>query len=499
MSYSRKVFWGTFYQAISQLISVLVGVVSTVLLTRYLGPRGYGQFNTAIAFVGFFSVLGDLGVQAILAKDLSQNFKQKEKILGNVFVWRLISAVLMFMLIVGISRFMPYDEVVKFVIIIEGLRVTLYLFRSYFVVIPQVKMRMDLSALGFLISRLLYLGGVVLVVSLNLTLVYLFYLMFLAYMFDLIFMYFSFKKLGGVIILQFDKVFLKKFLSASVVLGVASVLGTVHHRIDTLILSVLKPSYDVGIYNVAYSVFFNFVVLPSLFLAVIFPRYSELAKKDKEWFGFFNFSLSLLWMVALPIAIFGFLFAPHLVMVIGGAEFGKSVLPLQILAFAIISTYVSAPFIQMAIALGKQNLLVLVTAFAVFVNVGLNAVLIPHYTYIGAAAATLISETSAFLLILWCFKKQFGINFDISIWFKSLIPLAIVSLFWYGLRMLLPLNILTHQSLIIEFLEIAAIFGVVFALYIILLGVFNLVPREMFREIIKTNEKPGSFNNSSSL
>jgi O-antigen/teichoic acid export membrane protein len=489
MSYSRRVFLNTFAQTFSRVISILIGIVSVTLLTRYLGPAGYGQFSTALVFVSFLSVLGDLGVQSILVRELSQNPEHKEKILGNVFIWRLFSAFLMFLVIVGVSRFMPYDGIVKLVIIIESARSAISLFRAYFTAVPQWKMRLDLAAWGEIIGRVSYLVILLLVVHFKLGLVALFGFMFIAYLSDLIFMYFSFKRIGGVVKLRLDPQFLKAFLKESIILGLASILGTIHYQIDTLILSVIKPAHDVGIYGAAYAVFGSLVVLPGIFLAAIFPRYSELAKSGKSWTEFFDFSLFLMWVAVLPLAFFTFLFAPYVIKVIGGSLFTQSVLPLQILAFALIGGFVAAPFASMAIALRKQKQVVFATAVAVLVNVGLNLILIPRYTYVGAAIATLVSENVVFLTFLFLFYKLMRFKINFWLWLKALLPLFLLVPFWFLIKYFLPLNAFSGQGLVMKFLEIGFVFVTSMALYLAMVLGFGLVPKKLFKEIIKPNVK----------
>jgi O-antigen/teichoic acid export membrane protein len=479
----------TFAQTFSRTISILIGIISVTLLTRYLGPSGYGQFNTALVFVSFLSVLGDLGVQSILVRELAQNPEHKEKILGNVFIWRLISVILMFIIIVTISRFMPYANVVKLVIIIESARSVISLFRSYFASLPQWKLRLDLAAWAEIAGRVAYLVILLLVIHFKFGLIALFGFMFVAYLADFTFMYFSFKSLGGVVKWQLDPVFLKAFLKESIILGLASILGTIHYQIDTLILSVIKPAHDVGIYGAAYNVFGSIVVLPSLFLTAVFPRYSELAKGKESWFEFFDFSVFLMWVAVLPIALFTFFFAAYIIKVVGGSLFLQSTLPLKILALALIGAFVYAPFVNMAIALRKQRQIVFSTGVAVIVNVGLNLILIPRYTYVGAAIATLVSESVIFLVILVIFHKFLQFKIKFWQWLKALLPMVLVIPFWFLAQHFLTLNIFGSQRLLIEFLEVGFIFVLSMAIYLVVAFALRLLPKQLFKEIIKPDVK----------
>ena len=49
------------------------------------------------------------------------------------------------------------------------------------------------------------------------------------------------------------------------------ILGIVHFRIDTVLLSILKPLADVGVYSVAYRFIEQVLYIPSFFVAASFP------------------------------------------------------------------------------------------------------------------------------------------------------------------------------------------------------------------------------------
>ena len=53
--------------------------------------------------------------------------------------------------------------------------------------------------------------------------------------------------------------------------GFFTILGIVHFRIDTVLLSILKPLADVGVYSVAYRFIEQVLYIPSFFVAAVFP------------------------------------------------------------------------------------------------------------------------------------------------------------------------------------------------------------------------------------
>jgi len=492
MSYPRTIFLNTFAQVISRFFSIAVSIISVIVLTRYLGTTGYGQFNTALVFVGFLSVLGDLGTYQILIRELSQTSVKDEtkrkQILGNVFSWRVISAFLMFVFIVGASRLMPYDQVVKLAIIIESARSSIYLLRIFFVALPQINLRLDLSAWGEILGRFLYLLAVVSIAYFRLNLIMLFIFSLVAFSVETIYMAVVFRKMRGEFRFYFDWSFLKTFLKESLVLGFASVIGNVHFSVDTILLSIMKPAADVGIYSAAYRVFSIWVGLPALFLAAIFPRYSVLAKTI-NWRNFFRRSLNILWIAAWPFTLFTFIFAPHITQMLGGTDFKQSVIPLSFLSFALLGGFMASGFSQMVIALHKQKQVVLVVFLAMSLNLILNLILIPRFSYKGAAIATLISENFTFLLFAFLFNKFLSFRLEINFLLKSFLPITVLVLVLLILRTILPFSIFSTQTLLLNFVEISTIAAVSFVVYIGVVIILDLIPKNLIRQIIRPSGK----------
>ena len=54
MSFKKKVAYNTIAQTVGKILTVFISMIAVMLLTRYLGPTGYGQYSIAIAFLGFF-------------------------------------------------------------------------------------------------------------------------------------------------------------------------------------------------------------------------------------------------------------------------------------------------------------------------------------------------------------------------------------------------------------------------------------------------------------
>ena len=66
-----KIGFNTLIQFIGKAVSVLLGLATVALLTRYLGLAGYGNFTLVFAYMSFFGVFADFGLQLAIVRELS--------------------------------------------------------------------------------------------------------------------------------------------------------------------------------------------------------------------------------------------------------------------------------------------------------------------------------------------------------------------------------------------------------------------------------------------
>jgi len=490
MSFKRKIAYNTIVQIIGKAIVTILSVFITILLTRYLGPSGYGQYNIAITFVGFFVVLADLGVYPILIREMSQHPENREKIYGNVVVYRTFSALLTMGLAFLIGFLMPYPDIVKFAIGIYAIATFVSLLSGLVMAVFQINYRMDLPTITDVLGRALYLLILFFAIQKGYSLYGIFWLLVITSVFNLVLnlilgrRYIKLKP-------SFDLSFMKSFWKESLPLGLATILGLIHFKIDTILLSVMKPSFDVGLYGASYRVFENLIVIPSIFVGLIFPKISELYFKDKESFvRIFQKTINVLVMMVLPIIIIFYFLAPNLIQIIAGNKFYGAILPLRILLFSLFATFLIGIFSYSLIAAKKQVVLIYVWLVISIVNIILNLIFIPKYSYQGAAATTVATEILTLVALYILVNKSLNIKPKFDYLFKAIFPSLILGAGFYFLSksQIFRLADFASERLIIQVpvVIIALLLGL-FA-FLILLLLFKVIKKNEILEIIKIKQ-----------
>lgn len=411
---SGKVAWNTATQVVGKVASTSVGVLITIILTRYLGPKGFGDYTFIMVFVLMFGSVADWGLSLIGVSEASKHPAEAGKIVGNVLVMRLFLAVVAMVMANITIRLLPHSPGLENLILIASIFIFIFSLKTSFQIIFNARLKMEYWAISELAANG---AGVLLVLYLvgqNAGLTSLVWAMSFGQLIStLVAMFFAMRMVRFDFRIQKDLI--ARILKEALPVGALLVLFTVYNRVDIVILGYFKGAEAVGFYGAAYRVYEVLVLGAAYFANSILPILSGLAHKDKKRFKkIFVRSFVILAGLGILISMVNFLLAPLAIAVIGGAEFTASVLALQILSLAIVISYFNHLNGYAIIALGKQwfSFMIAIVAFAA--NLALNVWLIPKFSLYGAALNTFLTETIIVILSLIILRRQGGIGFGFS-------------------------------------------------------------------------------------
>src|SRR5438309_7422666 len=140
-------------------------------------------------------------------------------------------------------------------------------------------------------------------------------------------------------------------------------------------------------------------------MGAVFTALSLLAAGDRGRLVFaYEKSYKMLAILGLPLAVGIGVTADSIVHFTRGFE--ESVPALRILAPSVVLLFVNNAFIYTLTAINRQLDFTRLALFSLVVNVALNLVLIPPYGYLGAAAASTITEAALFAGGWWMLRRQ---------------------------------------------------------------------------------------------
>lgn len=392
MIIARKIAYNVIVSSVSKIFSTALALVSIGLITRYLGKDGFGSYATVLAFFAFFSAIADLGLYSTATREISRPGADESKIIGNVFSLRIIISLLVFFISPAIIFFFPYPLEVKKAIMVV---VFSFLFSSTYQILNgvfQKNLAMDKVAVSELLGKILQVAFIFWAIKMNLGFLWIIFSVLLNMILSFLLIYFLSKKYIS-FKLNFDFSYWKNFLKESYPLGIAAFVTFIYFKIDTILLSVLKSSSDVGIYNAAYKVIENIAFFPAMIIGLIFPIMSKTIFSDKERFrDISDKTFKVFWIIIIPLVIGTLFLSDKIIFLIGGGGFYQSGAVLRILIFSLAFIFLGTFFSAILIAGNKQRKLMVVLLIAAVVNVASNLFFIPQYSYLAAATISVITE-----------------------------------------------------------------------------------------------------------
>ena len=97
-------------------------------------------------------------------------------------------------------------------------------------------------------------------------------------------------------------------------------------------------------------------------------------------------------VLSIPIGIGTTLLADKIILFVFGDEFTNSIIALQILIWTIVLTFVGAAFVKLLESTNRQRVITKISLICVVVNILLNLLLIPKFSYVGSSIATVFTE-----------------------------------------------------------------------------------------------------------
>jgi O-antigen/teichoic acid export membrane protein len=186
----------------------------------------------------------------------------------------------------------------------------------------------------------------------------------------------------------------RRWIGESGPLGMADVVRGLTWQLDTVLLGFLQPAAVVGIYSIAYRPLGPLNWLPRAVLAASFPSLTRLADTPEALELAFARSVRILTIVSVPITATIFLFAEPIVRLIAGADYLEAAVPLRVLIWVAVLSFLTMHFRFVMTAIGRQRAYAWLVGGVFAFEAAVELVLIPRLGYLGACAGTLAGEVA---------------------------------------------------------------------------------------------------------
>lgn len=394
MEIIRRVFKQTIWQLLGKGITSLSTIIVLGMVSRNYGEYGTGVLTLALTYIAFFVIAVDFGVNAhVLPKMLQKDFTLEwRRLLG----FRLNLAA--FLTIVGlfVVLVLPDQDVLFKQLVLIGLIFAVFE-GGVFVsgnAIFQSKLKYDHSTLAWGVGSLVTLLSVSAIIFYwqNLGLVMFGYVV--GWLTTLLLSLLLVRKIVKNLWPIFDGEYAVKLVRESWPISLTLLLNVVYFRVDAFLLTFFKGFSDVGVYNLSYQVFQSALVLPTFIMNGYYPIMLSQLSGDR---GLFRITLlkasGIMFVIALAGTVLTFILSPFVIRLLtGGHGFSGAVEVLNILSLGYPAYFISALLMWTMVTLKKYKIMFGIYLLGLLINVLLNLIFIPVFSFQASAYITGITE-----------------------------------------------------------------------------------------------------------
>lgn len=407
MSLFRSIAHNTLLQIFSRVIGIALNVIAFSLLTRYLSPKGFGDFSIVIAFVQVFASLSELGLSIVALQFLSEDKrKNRERDFQVLFTLRTVCAGIILLIGSGIALFFPYSYELKIGIAIIAVSFFISSLSQFISLLYQVKLSMGIPFFADLIAKIILVIGIPLVFVFHGGLLSVFIIVVLNNLLQLCVLFFHSKTFFPFRFV-WDTEIVRETCVRCWPLALSSFFTLLYFKSDTIILSLLTTSEHVGIYSAAYRVLEVLISFPALFIGLVFPFLSKSWSRgsSQEFSHYYQKAFDFICLLAVPLFI-GTLFTARDVMIfISGNDYFESGTILMILIIGTFFIFFGSLYTNIIPILHQQKKMLVGSALAATGGIIAYILTIPIYSYWGAAWTTVGIEIFvtivSFCIVTW--------------------------------------------------------------------------------------------------
>ena len=399
MSLQTKIAHNTIIHLVGKVIGLLLGVLSIVILTRYLGQTGFGYYSTIVAYLLFWGILVDFGLTLTNVQMISDETFEFNKTVNNIMSLRVILSLAFLVFAPILIWAFPYPVEIKFGV---SLMVVAYVGTTIVQTLTgvfQKKLQMWKVTIAEVVGKVVMISALGLFAYQGRSLYWLFGAISLEGVFAVIVLFLFSRQLVKWKF-EIDLTLWKAIFKRTWPIALSISFNLIYLKMDTIILSLTRTQAEVGVYGAAYRIVDVLTMLPAVFMGVVLPVITVYfaQKKFKELKNILQMSFDTLMTFALPIFFGTMLVGTQLMVLIAGADFVESGTILKVLVIASLAIFATSLFGYAVVGVRKQKSMMfgyLTAAIITFIG---YLIFIPKFGYWGAAWMTVFSEL---VILVW--------------------------------------------------------------------------------------------------
>jgi PST family polysaccharide transporter len=389
----RKIIANTGWLFADRILRMGGGLFVGVWVARYLGVEQFGVFNYATAFVALFSTISTLGLNDIVVRSIVREPEKRLQILGTAFWLKLFGGIAALVLAVSSIIVVRHDD--QLTISLVAILSSVGIFQAFdtidlwFQSQVQSKYTVIAKNTAFVITALFKVA----LISFHAPLIAFAWTSLVEVSLGAISLIISYRVRGySPWLWPWSSPLAKTLLKESWPLILNGLSVMIYMKIDQIMLGEMIGNTAVGIYSAATRISEVWYFIPVAIASSFAPSiYAAKEETESLYYGRVEKLLRLLVSISILVAVpMSFLSQPLVTMIFGSSYASAgSILSIHIWANVFISMKMAT--FHWFIAEGLNHLILQRALVGAIMNVVLNLFLIPAYSGVGAALATVIS------------------------------------------------------------------------------------------------------------
>ncbi len=403
----EKIAKNTSYFTLALIIQKLISFGYFSYIAVKIGAANLGQYAFALFFTTILAVIIDIGISNVLVREVSKYKEKSQKYLSAAMAIKIPLAIFTYLLAVVLINFLDNPELVRQLVYITGIIMVLDSFTLTFYAFLRGHQNLKLESIGTIIFQLIVTVIGITIVNLTGDLRILMLAILAASSFNFIYSFTLIKtKLKLKFFKKAEKPIIKSIIIITIPFALAAIFTRVYGYLDTVLLNQMIDETAVGYYSIPYKIVFSLQFIPMAFVASLYPAFASYFVSSKDLLRkTFEKAMVYLGIIAVPITLGAIALAKPLILKVYTPEYEPSILTLQILVVSLMFLFLNFPLGSLLNACDRQKRNTIHIGIVMLANIILNVILIPKYSYVGAAIASSISTFLMFLLQFYVAKQ----------------------------------------------------------------------------------------------
>ncbi len=384
----------------ARIAYIFLGIVSSIIIARTLGPFGKGVFAVLAAIMGIALQFGNFGLHASNIYFVSRDKQKLPQISGNSLWVGLIGGIaisgIAYLVSIAFPRLLlgEIKPLFLMIMLISVPFVFISLFLQNILIGLQKIYQYNLievagkffSVIFIVVILVILRRGIRELVILSTLVTALICLVYIAYFRS--FNGFSFK---------FDIKLFREMLEYGFKTYLSCLFAFLIIRSDMILVNYFLSVSKAGIYSVAVSFADFLYLLPATIGMMLFPKASAIQDKESKLTKKVSRFTVLLMLV---LCIFAAVVSKPLILLMYGPQFKDSIVPFLWLLPGILFLSLETIYMNDFASRGNPPIVYIVPAIAFVINIGLNLIMIPRMGIVAASLTSTISYGLMFLVTL---------------------------------------------------------------------------------------------------